>query len=44
VKTLLHPREPWGVGPLKWQGSIYRLAPKFATEIANTTGKGRRPA
>jgi uncharacterized membrane protein YheB (UPF0754 family) len=38
VKMVFHPREPWGVGPLKWQGIVYRMAPKFAAEIANTTG------
>ena len=38
VKMVFHPREPWGVGPLKWQGIVYRLAPKFAAEIATTTG------
>ncbi|MGY6500479.1 MAG: hypothetical protein ACXIVQ_06240 [Acidimicrobiales bacterium] len=26
------------MGPLKWQGIVYRLAPKFAAEIATTTG------
>ena len=39
VKMVFHPREPWGVGPLTWQGIVYRMAPKFATEIANTTGQ-----
>jgi uncharacterized membrane protein YheB (UPF0754 family) len=38
VKMVFHPRQPWGVGPLKWQGIVYRLAPKFAAEIATTTG------
>ena len=37
VKMVFHPRQPWGVGPLKWQGIVYRLAPKFAAEIATTT-------
>lgn len=38
VRMVFHPRQPWGVGPLKWQGIVYRLAPKFAAEIATTTG------
>lgn len=38
VKMVFHPAKPWGVGPLKWQGIVYRLAPKFAAEIATTTG------
>lgn len=38
VKMVFYPAVPWGVGPLKWQGIVYRLAPKFAAEIANTTG------
>ncbi|QYG94471.1 DUF445 family protein [Iamia sp. SCSIO 61187] len=38
VKMVFHPSEPWGIGPLKWQGIVYRLAPKLATEIATTTG------
>ena len=38
VKMVFQPREPWGVGPFKWQGIVYRLAPKFAAEIATTTG------
>lgn len=38
IKMVFHPRIPWGIGPLKWQGIIYRLAPKFAAEIATTTG------
>ncbi|HEY1118858.1 MAG TPA: hypothetical protein VGE43_14190, partial [Acidimicrobiales bacterium] len=43
VKMVFQPREPWGVGPLKWQGIVYRLAPKFAAEIANTTGNVLSP-
>ena len=43
VKMVFHPREPWGVGPLKWQGIVYRMAPKFAAEIANTTGQVLSP-
>ena len=43
VKMVFHPRQPWGVGPLKWQGIVYRMAPKFATEIANTTGQVLAP-
>ena len=38
VKMVFRPSEPWGLGPLKWQGIIYRLAPKLAGEIATTTG------
>jgi uncharacterized membrane protein YheB (UPF0754 family) len=38
VKMVFHPREPVGVGPFKWQGIVYRLAQKFAAEIATTTG------
>jgi uncharacterized membrane protein YheB (UPF0754 family) len=38
VKMVFYPAVPWGVGPLKWQGIVYRLAPKFAAEIATTTG------
>src|SRR3546814_15743039 len=38
VKMVFHPRQPWGVGPLKWQGIVYRLSPKFAAETAPTTG------
>lgn len=38
VRMVFHPHQPWGVGPLKWQGIVYRLAPKFAAEIATTTG------
>src|SRR3546814_11430167 len=40
---VFHPRQPWGVGPLKWQGIVYRLAPKFAAEIATTTGQVLSP-
>src|SRR3546814_2334350 len=43
VKMVFHPRQPWGVGPLKWQGIVYRLAPKFAAEIATTTGQVLSP-
>ncbi|HVM53613.1 MAG TPA: DUF445 family protein [Acidimicrobiales bacterium] len=43
VKMIFHPREPVGIGPLKWQGIVYRLAPKFASEIAATTGKVLSP-
>lgn len=39
VKMIFHPAEPRGVGPFRWQGIAYRMAPKFAGEIAVTTGK-----
>lgn len=38
VKMIFHPRVPIGIGPLRWQGIIYRLAPKMAAEIGSTTG------
>lgn len=38
VKMVFEPAHPWGMGPFKWQGIVYRLAPKFAAEIATTTG------
>lgn len=37
IKMMFHPAEPWGIGPLKWQGIIYRMSDKFASEIAKTT-------
>ncbi len=43
VKMIFHPSEPVGIGPVKWQGIVYKLAPKFASEIANTTGQVLSP-
>lgn len=44
VKMIFNPREPIGVGALSWQGIVYKLAPKFAAEIATTTGHVLSPA
>lgn len=44
VKMIFNPREPIGIGPLSWQGIVYKLAPKFAAEIATTTGHVLSPA
>ena len=44
VWMMFHPAEERGVGPLRWQGIVYRMAPKFAREIANTTGQVLTPA
>ena len=44
VRMMFHPAEPRGIGPLRWQGIVYRMAPKFAREIANTTGQVLTPA
>lgn len=44
VKMIFNPREPMGVGALSWQGVVYKLAPKFAAEIATTTGHVLSPA
>lgn len=38
VKMIFHPRDPIGIGRFRWQGIIYRLAPKMAAEIGSTTG------
>ncbi len=43
VRMMFHPAEPRGIGPLRWQGIVYRMAPKFAREIANTTGQVLTP-
>lgn len=43
VKMIFHPRNSVGVGPLAWQGIVYKLAPKFAGEIAATTGQVLAP-
>lgn len=43
VKMIFHPRNSMGVGPLAWQGIVYKLAPKFASEIAATTGQVLSP-
>lgn len=39
VKMIFHPRTPIGTGRFRWQGIIYRLAPKMAAEIGSTTGQ-----
>ncbi|WP_436794706.1 DUF445 domain-containing protein [Actinospongicola halichondriae] len=44
VKMIFHPAVPRGIGPLRWQGIVYRMAPKFAQEIAKTTGEVLSPA
>ncbi|HEU5084918.1 MAG TPA: hypothetical protein VFU14_16370 [Acidimicrobiales bacterium] len=44
VRMTFHPAEPRGIGPLRWQGIVYRMAPKLAREIANTTGHVLTPA
>ncbi len=44
VKMIFNPQEPIGVGALSWQGIVYKLAPKFAAEIATTTGHVLSPA
>ncbi len=44
VKMIFNPQEPIGVGILSWQGIVYKLAPKFAAEIAATTGHVLSPA
>ncbi|MDE0803237.1 MAG: DUF445 family protein [Acidimicrobiales bacterium] len=43
VKMMFHPAEPRGIGPLKWQGIVYRMSGKFAGEIANTTSQVLSP-
>lgn len=43
VKLVFHPREPTGIGRVRWQGIVYKLAPKFASEIAATTGRVLSP-
>ena len=44
VRMIFHPAELRGIGPFRWQGIVYRMAPKFAREIANTTGQVLTPA
>ena len=44
VRMIFHPAEPRGIGPFRWQGIVYRMAPKFAREIANTTGQVLTPS
>ena len=44
VRMMFHPAEPKGIGPLRWQGIVYRMGHKFAREIANTTGQVLTPA
>jgi uncharacterized membrane protein YheB (UPF0754 family) len=44
VRMMFHPAEPRGIGPLQWQGVVYRMAPKLAREIADTTGQVLTPA
>lgn len=36
---VFHLAEPWGIGPLRWQGIVYRMGPKFARELADARGK-----
>lgn len=43
VKMMFHPAEPWGIGPLKWQGIVYRMGDKFAGEVAKTTSQVLSP-
>lgn len=44
IKMMFHPAQPWGIGPLKWQGIVYRMGDKFAGEIAKTTSQVLTPA
>ncbi len=44
VRMMFYPAEPRGIGPLRWQGIVYRMGPKFAREIATTTGQVLTPA
>ncbi|MEX2659458.1 MAG: DUF445 family protein [Acidimicrobiales bacterium] len=43
VRMIFHPSRFIGFGPIGWQGIIYRLAPKFANEIAATTSEVLTP-
>lgn len=44
VRMMFHPAEPVGIGPLKWQGIVYRMSHKFASEISKTTSQVLTPA
>ena len=43
IKMMFHPVHPMGVGPLKWQGIVYRMSDKFASEISATTSQVLTP-
>lgn len=43
IKMMFHPAEPMGIGPLKWQGIVYRMSGKFAAEISATTSQVLTP-
>lgn len=44
VRMMFQPAEPVGIGPLKWQGIVYRMGEKFASEISKTTSQVLTPA
>lgn len=43
VKLIFHPREFVGIGRIGWQGIVYRMGDKLASELAQTTRKVLSP-
>lgn len=39
VKMIFGPKEFWGIGPLGWQGILYKKSHKFATNVATMSSE-----